>query len=215
MFLFNFSLYQSIIYALRRRKGAFSTLFPLSSAMLRQAFIRFTIWLSNAATNAAFEDATNERSGKVWGSGASWGKKKERCDGRFSWSSIWSPVLFFLPTFFFPLASWLRASRREHATNDNATATATAAHQQQQQQQQGDSSSSNISNLQLATGNLQLATGNQFRSVSALLSIFMCACTPWGMQYIFIYIYTRIYPQQIGPIGGFMGEWRSDRTAML
>jgi len=160
----------------------------LSSAMLRQAFIRFTIWLSNAATNAAFEDATNERSGKVWGSGASWGKKKERCDGRFSWSSIWSPVLFFLSPFFFfllPVGCGRQGVNMPRMTMPQQLQQ--RQHQQQQQQQ----------HQQLATGNWQLATCN-WQPVPIRFSIavdFYVRMHALGYAiYIYIYIYTYISP---------------------
>lgn len=95
---------------------------------------------------------------------------------------------FFLSFLFFFFASWLRASRREHATNDNATATATAA---------TPTAAPAAAAATSATCNWQPVPIR----VSTLLSIFMCACTPWGMQWTTdIYIYIHIYPQQIGAI---------------
>lgn len=58
---------------------------------------------------------------------------------------------------------WLRASRREHATNDNALP-ATG----------GNWNGSN------GNGNGNFCNCNN--NLAAYLSIFMCACTPWGMQ---------------------------------
>ncbi|TDG39967.1 hypothetical protein AWZ03_013611 [Drosophila navojoa] len=59
----------------------------------------------------------------------------------------------------------LRASRREHATNDNALPAQLEWEQQQQHQQQQ-----------------QQQLQQQLLLLAAYLSIFMCACTPWGMQ---------------------------------
>lgn len=120
-----------------------------------ETFIRFTMRVAGR-----FEDAA-----PAWPASA-WAGHGEHASFLLAWPSLaWPGLTCWTCSTWLDWLLWLRASRREHATNDNALPAATTA------------------TLTATTLLCNFAGQLEWeQQLAAYLSIFMCACTPWGMQ---------------------------------